>query len=202
MKLGSFIFGLVVGAGLGALGSLRYFKKKFQDEADAEIESMKRYYENALDRIEYERISTELGYKADEHKEDEIKEDRKNEKVTKPDAVDYTKFYEAEKIVEEEAQPMVKETAKPKNSPRVILPEEFRNNSNFDYMTLNYYVDSDLLTNDEESPYDIEIAEHMIGNLIEETDFKNSPDRVMYIRNEKYGCDYEIVKVRGQYVGD
>lgn len=205
MKALSFIFGLVAGTGLGIVASMRYFKKKADERADAEIEGMQNYYEHIYstlrDRKTAEELSENLGYKESEPVEKEPEADAEEQKKITRESIMYEEMYKAQAKTQEESKPMTK----PRYSlagPKLIKAEDYGTDPAFDRMTLYYYTGNDVLINEEENPYEVEIAEYMIGDCLEKYNFKESSERSIYVRNAKYGCDYEIIKVPGNFEGD
>lgn len=73
--------------------------------------------------------------------------------------------------------------------PYIIDAAQFASDRSLDKITLTYYVNADLVCEEEEEIDDVEAA---IG-----TDFKNhfhdDEEGVVYVRNEKLGVDYEVI---------
>lgn len=78
------------------------------------------------------------------------------------------------------------------NTPYLITEEEFYNgDQNFDKRTIYYYEGDDTLCDEGEEVMDIDTF--VGGESLEVI------DRVVYVRNERYGVDYEIIKMEGAY---
>lgn len=78
------------------------------------------------------------------------------------------------------------------NAPYLITEEEFYNgDQNFDKRTIYYYEGDDTLCDEGEEVMDIDTF--VGGESLEVI------DRVVYVRNERYGVDYEIIKMEGAY---
>ena len=157
------IFG-VVGAAAGFASATLLWKKKFEKEAQEEVESMREYVEMV----------------------------KAGENVVKVD------FGDREKDVEE-----LKAVIKPyagsevskidKFKPYEIPEEDFViEDEDFSKTTLEYYVESGLLYEGNE----VVSADDVVGRDILNK-LHGFGDDVMYVRNEKYNTDYEVIKVEG-----
>ena len=201
-----FVIGAVVGAGLGVLGSARYFKKKYETKADEEIAGMEQYYKDKFQNVVENAAAKAIvkPYVSEDTKPilpNSFCEVETNPEPRKPGNVDYTKCFEnAQKTVADEAKPMKPQSKK--NAAKLIPAEEFGNMPGQDRVTLYYYTGNDILTNDEENPYEVDVAELMVGDCLEKFGFRTSNEDAIYVRNLVYGADYEIIKVRGDFEGD
>lgn len=199
-----FIIGAAIGAGLGVLGSARYFKKKYETKADEEIAQMEQYYKDKLQSV-VDGAAAKAIVKPYVSEETPVAQDFREVEAPKPPKtgkVDYTKcFANAQQTVAEEAKPMTQPQAK-RNQPKLIRAEEFGNMPGQDRITLYYYTGNDILTNDEEDPYEVDVAELMVGDCLEKFGFRTNNEEAIYVRNLVYGADYEIIKVRGDFEGD
>ena len=84
-----------------------------------------------------------------------------------------------------------------KKDPYLISYEDMEEHPELEKTTLMYYAgDRTLTTEDEEL---IEDVQKTVGNCLEISDFENSDDRTIFVRNKVLGCDFEIVKVDGSY---
>lgn len=125
---------------------------------------------------------------------DSIKKEFKiyNKKTEKPEVKETTV----------EKEPEVSDIPMPKDSetddePYVISPDEFGMMDDYIEMTLLYYEDGTLTTDDKEVITDIR---HKIGRKAL-TSFGKYEDDSVFVRNDKIRCDYEILKVLGDYEG-
>ncbi len=67
----------------------------------------------------------------------------------------------------------------------------------YDKKTLYYYADDDtLVTEDDEIIVDVYTV---VGNLLDEYDFKTNEEETIYIRNYFLETDYEVIKVCGSF---
>ena len=117
-------------------------------------------------------------------------------------ATDYTNFTPRESIEEVAkkylGQDAVEEERDP-NTPYVITIEEYTSeHDDFDKIVLTYYQDDDTVTSEDEEmmpDYERYIGGEALLRFGEKTD---DPDSV-YIRNEKEGVDYEVVRLHKSY---
>ena len=191
VKIAIFSFGV----GLGVAGSWRYFDQKYQKLADEEIESVKAMLSKKSTDIKYEHTGEPIA---------------KVEKVTMDDnsltaeatlinsyssSVDletknYSEFYAPKKV--EEAQ-----TLSPKeDEPFDISVEEYEEDTEFQKVTLNLYLEDGVLCYEESE--DVAEESDTVGteNL---DDFSRTSFSTAYFRNPKEGIDYEVIKVDGSY---
>ena len=197
-----FIVGLLIGGGAGYYGASRVLKKKHEETVanmEKQFESIEEFYKNKYEskeqvvkeeqpKVYHEDESLNAGMPAADAKAfEEITSYAKQYRSAKLDEM-ITKFAEEEAPVE-----------KGKEGPRLIKVSEYGNDPTLERLTLYYYVDDGVITNEEEEAIEVDIARRMIGNAIEKFDFAHSNEQTIYVRNRKYGADYEIVKVKGAY---
>lgn len=85
------------------------------------------------------------------------------------------------------------------NDPYIISKDEFMANEN-DYQnpSLAYFAEDDVLVDEQEKP--IEQIEMVVGeDNLTKFGHGSGDNRVVYIRNDKLGCDFEIIKNDGSY---
>lgn len=182
------IFGVGVAIGFGAAYYIE--KKKFQKIADDEINSMAEYYKQKSNKEEKEE-----------------KEPSKSQFTAKTnDLKDLAKMYQPEdenKDVDpgyySNPYPFVDDhpTEGPQETPYSITPEQFTNEKrNFEKVTLFYFEGNDVLTDDMERT--TESIEASIGreNLDKFGEFEED---VAYIRNDRLGIDYEVIRQHATY---
>ena len=183
VKIAIFSFGVTV----GVAGSWRYFDQKYQKLADEEIASVKKAFSK--------RDIPKPEQKVEEVKKDIPKVEVKDTLTTYSSAIDldtknYSEFYAPKKV--EEAQ-----TLSPKeDEPFDISIEEYEEDTEFQKVTLNLYLDDGVLCYEESE----EIAEESDTVGIENLDdFARTSFSTAYFRNPKEGIDYEVIKVDGSY---
>ena len=172
-----FAAGLAVGAVAGAV----LVKNKVLADAKAEIEEVREYYRESRGVKEVEEVEEvkEVEKKEYKLKDIQIKDEAKTEK-------DYTNYNQIAKIY----------TSKDKyeqdmhDDPFVIDPSEFGENPEYDTETLTYFADGVLVDD--------------VDDVIEEPDiivglenlkvFEEFGATSVYVRNDLYKTDYEIIR--------
>lgn len=175
----------VSGLAIGAIGAGYFTKKKYEKIAQEEINSVKEAY-----KAKYEEV------KQKEPKEDEC-----------------SKIVEAETIVEEKPKfdsKVVKEYTKiinknnygsgkakvNKNPGKMIIkPEELGEDSEYETVSLTYFVGDKILADDDGEKYDVE---ETIGVETLKM-FGKYEDDVVCVRNIQEGIEYEVIKDPGTY---
>lgn len=169
-----FAAGLAVGAVAGALA----VKNKVLADAKAEIEEVRDYYRSQRGEVQREEVEEvkEVVEETIDRVQDMIKEhDNKKEHVN------YNKLvqnYNPSKNVVEYDDPFI------------IDPSEFGENDDYDTMTLTYFADGVLVDD--------------VDDVIEEPDivvglenlkiFEEFGATTVYVRNDIYKTDYEIIR--------
>jgi hypothetical protein len=209
-----FAAGLLTGGGSAVL----YFKKTHikTDIHEKEIDDMRRYYEKKSGEIRPRRTVSEDVLKNKQSGPDIQVEPLK---YVKPEVVDYDKkFVKNKKDVKEDpaesehptendeyeedyslglAAKKEREAALAKDKgPKIIKASEFGSESYLDTITLLYYMEDDILTNEDEEVYeDLDEVEAMLGDTLHKYGFDHNQESSIYVRNVKRGEDYEIIKV-------
>ena len=173
-----FAAGLAVGAVAGAV----IVKNKVLADAKAEVEEVREYYRSARGKVNRENVEETEEVKEVEKKEYELKDiqikDEPKTGITNYSQI--TKMY----ISKDEFQtPMY-------DDPFVIDPSEFGENPEYDTETLTYFADGVLVDD--------------VDDVIEEPDivvglenlkvFEEFGATTVYVRNDIYKTDYEIIR--------
>ena len=169
-----FAAGLAVGAVAGAV----LVKNKVLADAKAEIDEVREYYRESRGVKEVEEVK-EVEKKEYKLKDIQIKDEPKTEK-------DYTNYSQITKMYmskDEHQTPMY-------DDPFVIDPSEFGENPEYDTETLTYFADGVLVDD--------------VDDVIEEPDiivglenlkvFEEFGATSVYVRNDLYKTDYEIIR--------
>ena len=156
------------GAAIGSAVTWKMLRDKYAEIAKEEIKSVKEMYSNKK--------------KESKEKSDVDPEENKNKKLTLDELQRYKKFLENIKYsnTEKEDENM--------NRPYVISPEEFGEND-YDTESLTLYADG-VLTDDMDNK--IEDVEGMVGED-SLNHFGEYEDDSVFVRNDKYKTDYEIL---------
>lgn len=138
-------------------------------------------------------------------------------------AVDYTKYYSdgngvvKEKVIEElgesEADLDAEEADKfgdvlgdglsepsVTSDIEIISPEEYGGMAGYDYKELYFYVGNNCLVNEDEDEV-IDDSGYLLGNMLETSGFISNGEENIYIRNNRIGCDFEVIKTYQTYDG-
>lgn len=192
-------FILAIGFGMASSGYFgwRFAKKKYQQISDDEIAAIKKLY------------TSHYGSKSDTNKPEPIQKPDmgipatsiEKTPVSGTDKKEYKNY--AKPYASQSKTPEIKKDIIPQNkekegtadkSPYVISPEEF-NESNYETQTLFYYADRVLADDDENI---IENIHELIGDEAL-TQFGVYEQDCVYVRNERFGIDYEILLDERQF---
>ena len=171
-----FAAGLAVGAVAGAV----IVKNKVLADAKAEIEEVREYYrESRGQKDEHVEEVKEVEKKEYELKDIQIKDESKTEK----EHTNYSQITKMYMSKDEYQTPMY-------DDPFVIDPSEFGENPEYDTETLTYFADGVLVDD--------------VDDVIEEPDivvglenlkvFEEFGATSVYVRNDIYKTDYEIIR--------
>lgn len=169
---GTIIF--VLGATVGSLVTWEFAKRKFEQLAREEIDSVKEVYSK----------------RASETRENDEPKVRMSEK---PDVMEYYK-----RKVKEEGYMDYSDTAKkPGNDakPYIISPNAFGELDNYETISLTYYSDG-VIT--DENDQIVENADEIIGEG-SLNHFGEYEDDSVFVRNDKLKADYEILSDQRSY---
>ena len=160
---------LLVGAGIGSAVTWFCVKKKYEQIAQDEINSVKEVYHKRYNE------STDKENKNDTLSQ-EVNSDEKSE-------------YE-EKIAElgYDSDEIIDDNDSKNNKPYIIDIDEFGENENYDTATLYYYGDGVLADADDE------IIEDINKTVGDEALLQLDEEDCVYVRNDRLEIEYEIVK--------
>ena len=162
----------VLGATAGSLITWKFLEKKYKDIADDEIEAVREYYKSKDKVIEEINRVDQITYRTD---------NVQNE-------TDYNKVVNSLGYVGED-DVVVVDQGEESIAPYVISPDEFGEAQGYETKSWTYYSDFVLADENDEIVVDIEST---IGDGLEH--FGEYEDDSVYIRNDNYECDYEILK--------
>lgn len=172
-----FAAGLAVGAVAGAV----LVKNKVLADAKAEIEEVREYYRESRGVKEVEEVKEKVEETID-HSRDLI-EEHETEPKTEKEHTNYSQITKMYMSKDEYQTPMY-------DDPFVIDPSEFGENPEYDTETLTYFADGVLVDD--------------VDDVIEEPDivvglenlkiFEEFGATSVYVRNDIYKTDYEIIR--------
>ena len=173
-----FAAGLAVGAVAGAL----VVKNKVLADAKAEIDEVREYYRESRGKVNRENVEETEEVKEVEKKEYELK-DIQIKDEPKTGLTNYSQITKMYMSKDEFQAPMY-------DDPFVIDPSEFGENPEYDTETLTYFADGVLVDD--------------VDDVIEEPDivvglenlkiFEEFGATTVYVRNDIYKTDYEIIR--------
>lgn len=198
------------GAGIGVLGTARHFKLKYEKIAQDDIATIRKYYNKTeetargvIDKPTTERVVADIGARREGERTDYTAFQRSPKELE--DREDIINRVEDRRL-EEEHPSEDGETvrrSKPKNGPKPVKKEIFGTDPNLEVVTLHYYPEEDILTDDEDVPFDPDRIRMLVGEWIDRFNFgdpENDTD-TLYIRNELHGCDYKVEKIPTNFSG-
>ena len=170
----------VLGAAIGSIVTWQYTRKKYEQIAQEEIDSVKEIFSRRESATDVEIISPEP-QTAKIGKPEE-----------KPDITEYAARLERDGYtnysnVGAEQKKEEQETMEIK--PYVISPEEFGEFEDYERISLSYYADQVLADEDDEKVDDVD---NVVG-LESLTHFGEFEDDSVFVRNDRLKCDYEIL---------
>lgn len=178
------ILAFIFGAAAGVLATQRYFKKKYEQIAQEDIDSVKEWAVKGpeLEKEDFQHVMTEI-----------LSEERAKQAKDKPGVMEYAaKLREegytnysgmsAEEEKKEEVREMMEE-------PYVIPPEDFGEFDEYDKASLTYFADRVLVDDSDEIVDDVEemVGCDSLGH------FGEYEDDSVFVRNDKLKCDFEIL---------
>ena len=171
-----FAAGLAVGAVAGAV----IVKNKVLADAKAEIEEVREYYrESRGQKDEHVEEVKEVEKKEYELKDIQIKDEPKTEK----EHTNYSQITKMYMSKDEYQTPMY-------DDPFVIDPSEFGENPEYDTETLTYFADGVLV----DDVYDVIEEPDIVVGLENLKVFEEFGATTVYVRNDIYKTDYEIIR--------
>lgn len=170
----------VLGAAVGSVVTWRYTRKKYEQIAQEEIDSVKEIFSKRESAADVE-ITDPEPHTAKIGKPEE-----------KPDITEYAARLERDGYtnysnVGAEQKKEEQETMEIK--PYVISPEEFGEFEDYERISLSYYADQVLADEDDEKVDDVD---NVVG-LESLTHFGEFEDDSVFVRNDRLKCDYEIL---------
>ena len=173
-----FAAGLAVGAVAGAV----MVQNKVLADAKAEVEEVREYYRSARGKVNRENVEETEEVKEVEKKEYELKDIQVKDEP-KTGLTNYSQITKMYMSKDEFQAPMY-------DDPFVIDPSEFGENPEYDTETLTYFADGVLVDD--------------VDDVIEEPDivvglenlkvFEEFGATTVYVRNDIYKTDYEIIR--------
>lgn len=221
--------GLAVGAIAGFLGAKIYYKEKMETEISEEIKEVTRVYSEKMkekDATEDDKVG-ESSTKEEEkevsksnpapqnHPEDTP--GGKNQKVsytsyssngvdTPSDMIVKPKKTINEEFEEDERENFLKgleaserHERERRQKPKIIKYEAFGEDPAYDTVPLTYYVNEEVLVNDDDGT-EIDDWDMSVGDCLDKYGFRHNNEQIIYVRNFFKGIDYSITKRYDDYI--
>ena len=173
-----FAAGLAVGAVAGAV----IVKNKVLADAKAEVEEVREYYRSARGKVNRENVEETEEVKEVEKKEYELKDIQVKDEP-KTGLTNYSQITKMYMSKDEFQSPMY-------DDPFVIDPSEFGENPEYDTETLTYFADG-VLVDDVDDVID---EPDIVVGLENLKIFEEFGATTVYVRNDIYKTDYEIIR--------
>lgn len=191
MKLFKGLCIFAAGALAGAAFAARTVREKYQQEAEEEIAEMREYYrelrKNAKTPDEDKMLEEDENNKEEKEIEEENSKNEYDEIVK--GYTNYTQYNDTD--IKENKEEKEERT---NYEPFIIDVEEFGEDPTYDTATLTYYKDK-VLTNDLDDVIDYSVAGEENLKIFDE-----HPDcKAIYVRDDIYMVDYEIIRDPYQY---
>ena len=193
-----------IGLGAGILASKRFFQLKYEKIANEEIESVKRNFAHRSGHI----LETNSLDKPDEFK---VKLDEKrNDKgdITYYSSLEYdtvgtvtttTSDYIRKEVDDLRAEREHPEDDRPDDTYQISEETYSETELGYDKRTLHYYMDDDILVDAVDG--DLNNGETLIPKEYLDL-IRNSDEPELYFRDDSYGVDYEVLRMKGSYYID
>ena len=172
-----YFIAFVAGSALGSLATWMFVKKKYEQIAQEEIDSVKEVYSKRKPKTEKNDDDEEEAIQVDE------KEVAEYEKII--ETTGYSKYSDIFNNAKTEAMHDYLER------PYVIRPEEFGELDGYEMISLTHYSDGILADDDDQRMVDDEIDEVVGADYAEH--FGEYEDDSVFVRNDRLKCDYEIL---------
>lgn len=189
-KLTGFIM-LVTGAVVGSVVTWKVLRTKYDQILQDEIDSIKEYYKKKNENTELVEEKSELTIG---QQLKNVVQDRKEYAKTIEEA-GYMDYTQPDEDSEEERIPPEDRLEVTTDIPYVISPEEYGEDERYTQVSLTLYSDAFVADKDGQL---IEDVDDIIG-MESLTHFGEYEDDSVFVRNEKYHCEYEILLDQRRY---
>ena len=182
------IVAFILGAAAGVASSMFYFKTKYEQKADAEIQEIRDLYAKKTEAEEKKEDVPVTSHQVS--KADDLH-------ATARRVSEYTKYTPKEDAQNEEPKDGIHvekiDFAPMKNpnppKPYLIDSSDYGQDDNFDPLCWEWYTDGILANENDEIVDDIQ---EWIGDGLKV--FAETEDNLFWVRNEKYGVDIEVAR--------
>lgn len=167
-----------MGAAIGSVATWQYVKKKYEQIAQEEINSVKEVFSKKESESSDVRVTVDMA------------KEKPNiaELASRLHEHGYTNYSNP-------SRENRKEEAEPVNKPYVIAPEEFGEFDEYEQIGLTYYADHILTDENDEL---VEDVDDVVG-FESLNRFGEYEDDSVFVRNDRLKCDYEILLDQRKY---
>ena len=187
------ILAFTVGAASGVAASYLYLKNHYEQWAQKEINTMREYYKDKNTSQESTQEDSETTIDSLE----ELPEEKgvANDKNTVPDMMEYARKLNSSGYVNYSENNFTKDILKEEDKtmfdkPYIIQPDEFGEFYDYDTVSLTYHADGVIV--DENYEVIDDISEIIVPDFVNH--FGDYDDDVVFVRNDRLKCDYEILR--------
>lgn len=185
------VVAFILGAAAGVASSMFYFKTKYEQKADAEIQEIRDLYAKkteAKEKKEDTPVTSHQVTKADDLHATarHISEYTKYSPKEEPAEVQSKEPEDGIHVEKVDFAPM-KNPNPPK--PYLIDPSDYGQDDNFDPLCWEWYTDGILANENDEV---VDNIQEWIGDGLRV--FAETEDNLFWVRNEKYGVDIEVAR--------
>lgn len=214
--------GLAVGALAGFIGAKFYYKEKMETEISEEIKEVTRVYSEKMKEkgvTEGDKVGESNTKEEENHPEvvPEVVPGGKNQKVsytsyssngvdTPSDMIVKPKKTIKEEFEEDERENFLKgleaserHERERRQKPKIIKYEAFGEDPAYDTVPLTYYVNEEVLVNDDDGT-EIDDWDMSVGDCLDKYGFRHNNEQIIYVRNFFKGIDYSITKRYDDYI--
>ena len=172
------LLGFAAGLVVGAVAGIYFAKDKIMTDAKQEIEEVREYYKSKKENKEEVKEEVKKEVKEEQVEKEQPKEEKEEYKEIVNNYVNYNK------IEQPKVQTMLED------EPYIIDVDEFGMNEEYDTMCLTYFADGVLVDDADEV---VEEPDVVVG-LDNLTIFEECGASAVYVRNEVWKTDFEILK--------
>lgn len=185
-----YILTFAAGAIVGSVATYKLLKSKYEQIAQEEIEFQVERFTKSKNALEEELKDANDVISSYENVEKAQTEEYKKT-VAERGYTDYTSYSNPKGLGEEVAV----EEDPSESKPYVITPEEFGEKDGYECIGLSYYSDG-VLADDADGL--VEDVDNVVG-ADSLSHFGEYEDDAVHVRNDKFKCDYEILRDRRRY---
>lgn len=170
----------VLGAAVGSVVTWQYTRKKYEQIAQEEIDSVKEIFSKRESAADVEIVTPEPQTAKVGKPEEKPDISEYAARLEREGYTNYSNASAGEKKEEQETMEM---------KPYVISPDEFGEFEDYERISLSYYADHILADEDDEK---VEDVDNVVG-LESLAHFGEYEDDSVFVRNDRLKCDYEIL---------